>query len=99
MYATTHHLDLLLHMANAQRSPRSRYGVSDRLESTGTVVTGGSQLSSVVDLARDKHVLLVADPLYFSQYAFHEQKLILPRPKACRRGLKCNAGRGRGRDY
>lgn len=30
-------------------------------------------------LARDKHVLLVEDPLYFSQYAFHKQKLILHR--------------------
>lgn len=30
-------------------------------------------------LARDKHVFLVEDPLYFSQYAFHKQKLILHR--------------------
>ncbi|HET9448014.1 MAG TPA: cryptochrome/photolyase family protein, partial [Steroidobacteraceae bacterium] len=30
-------------------------------------------------LARGKHVLLVEDPLYFSQYAFHKQKLILHR--------------------
>ena len=30
-------------------------------------------------LARDKHVLLVEDPLYFSQYSFHKQKLILHR--------------------
>ena len=30
-------------------------------------------------LARDKHVLLVEDALYFSQYAFHKQKLILHR--------------------
>lgn len=30
-------------------------------------------------LARNKHVLLVEDALYFSQYAFHQQKLILHR--------------------
>jgi deoxyribodipyrimidine photolyase-related protein len=30
-------------------------------------------------LARDKHVLLIEDPLYFKQYAFHKQKLILHR--------------------
>ncbi|MDY6948063.1 MAG: cryptochrome/photolyase family protein [Pseudomonadota bacterium] len=30
-------------------------------------------------LARSKRVLLVEDPLYFSQYAFHKQKLILHR--------------------
>ncbi|MBL8268887.1 cryptochrome/photolyase family protein [Steroidobacter sp.] len=30
-------------------------------------------------LARGKHVLLVEDPLYFSQYSFHKQKLILHR--------------------
>lgn len=30
-------------------------------------------------LGRGKHVLLVEDPLYFSQYKFHKQKLILHR--------------------
>lgn len=30
-------------------------------------------------LARGKHVLLIEDALYFSQYAFHKQKLILHR--------------------
>ncbi len=35
--------------------------------------------ASNATLARGKQVLLVEDPLYFTQYAFHKQKLILHR--------------------
>jgi deoxyribodipyrimidine photolyase-related protein len=88
------HVERTRHGTEAS-SRRRRHGAWTRNVSTGLILFPHQLFESNAALAKDKRVFLVEDALYFRQYAFHKQKLVLHRAT-----MKAHAAylRGHGRD-